>query len=190
MTVNLKELIRGIQRQISLKIEKAIATVFVRAQVKEVYEENGKFYIRATSLLNNREISSTKYSGHRIGNGRGIIVFPKPGDVILALNILGEYFYLTSVYDEYTSTPDNQVLSDKNSMFIINNDFGSYICLQESNDIILKTKDGAKVRLYNDGGFKVFNKSNHGLEMDSTGNLTTRALSTSSTTSPGVWEGL
>ena len=54
-------------------------------------------------------------------------------------------------------------------------------------DIIFECKDGSKIRLNDDGSFKLFNKDNYGIEVDASGNMTLRGVSINATQSPGSW---
>lgn len=177
-----KALIRGIRKMIVDKIEEAIVGLVVRMQVTDIYYDNGKVYIKANSVNDGTTDEKIKLLSHGLGNGRGIISYPKIGDFGLVLNILGERFYIGSMFDEYTKYPDKQIL-DKDSTYIINNDFASYICIHKNNDIIIKTKEGGKIKLGNDGVVKVFNKDNYGLDVDENGVVKIRGSNASGSSS-------
>lgn len=193
----IKEVIRGLKKMIIERIEKATTNLFIKVQVKEVYETDGRLYIRANSLHNDEELFDVKLLSHGLGHARGIIAYPKPKDFGVIINILGEQFYIGSTHDDFTKFPDTQIPLSKDSMFLINNSFGSYICLHENNDIILKSKNGSKIKLGNDGSLKLFNKDNFGLDIDKDGNVLLRGANASGssssayeTSSPGTWDNL
>lgn len=172
MTKMLMDAIRQVNKQSKTILERFMSKYIFKIQVTDIDVDDNKTLISGVALVNSREFSDIKLSGINIGNGRGIISFPKIGDICLVLNLFGEYIYLASIYDEVTRIPDNQVVINKESMIFINKSYGSYIHFNDSDDIIITTKTGAKVKLLKDGTFKLFDKNNYGIQSDGNGNVT------------------
>jgi hypothetical protein len=186
-----KDIVRGLQKNVVLKIEKSFASLITRVQVKSVAKDKiGNYVIKVKSLINAREIDGVKIINTKLGNGRGFISYPKPGELGLVLNAQGEYFYLGSIFDVYSKIPDKQIQKDPEGMFLINNDFGSYLAILKNEDVIIRTKAGAKIRLYNDGSFKLYGKTNHGIEVSASGVVTIRGTTINHTQSAGTWQDL
>jgi len=181
------EFIQRIKADINDRIEKAITNLFFKVRVTDIIEDEGKKYITGGRIENSEQINRIKLTGIAVGNGRGVISLPRAGDVIVVMSLFGEYFYVTSVYDEYSQSADNQIPVNENELMIVNKSWGSFVKMDASDNIILNTFDGAKIRVNKDGSFKMYNKDNYGIESNANGDITIRGKTVNHTQTPGQW---
>jgi hypothetical protein len=137
--------------------------------------------------------------GVGLGNLKGIIRVPDVGDLVV-VGFMDERrnvpIILGSVTDVFTQSPDTPPAIKIGEMIIVARALGSFIFFKENNDLIIRTADssgnldnGCKVRLGADGSFRIYNKTGHGIEVDTSGNMLLRSATVPipETTTPGVF---
>jgi len=184
-----KDLVRGIQKKTNDMIKKSLARFIITVKIEDVTNRNNQLFITGTEINKGRKINDIKFSGINLGNGKGIIFYPKNNDIILVLNLFGEYIYLNSLYDTYTGTPDNQIQVKSGELYIVSKSFGSYIKFKDNDDLVLHTNTGAKFKISKSGSFKLYNKDGYGIDCTINGDVTIRDQSGTATTtsSPGTF---
>lgn len=170
--MDIKNIINDLKKYVVKTFHDNIAKLILKVQITDIVNLDNKIYVTGVDIITSDEINKIKISGLNVGNGRGIIALPKTDDIILCLNLFGEYFYLANIYDEYTFSKDNHVPIKKNEMLLINKDWGSYIRFSDKDDLIIDTIDGAKYKLNKDGSFKLLDKGGYGITSDGSGNIT------------------
>ena len=138
--------------------------------------------ITQTESFDNVEIM-----GVGLGNGKGQIKMPNINDVVLVAFLPNSVtpVVLGTLFDTYSSVKDTKLDVRTNEYFVNNKANGGYIHIDDNNNIKLISYNGAKVRLNNDGSFKLFNKDNYGIECDDSGNITIRGVAINHTQTPG-----
>lgn len=132
--------------------------------------------------------------GIGMGNLKGIYRYPNIDDFVI-VGFMGSLpIILGTIPDYFTQKPDNTPLIKLDEMLFVAKENGSLILFMDNNDIIIRTADssgnlsnGCKFKLKGDGSFKIYNKTNHGIEVDATGNMTLRGITINSTIVPGTW---
>jgi len=114
-------------------------------------ETNGN--IVARRLFEKNQITDIIVCSVGLGNDRGIAVGYEPGDYFIGAKINGQVFLLNTIYNEYNPIPDVKIIP-------------------KSKEMIIKSNSGSKIKLSQDGSFKVYNSNNYGIECDSSGNIT------------------
>lgn len=171
-------------------IKTALARFILLIKVEDVLTENNQLLISGTELNKGRKINRIKFSGLNFGNGRGVVFYPKTNDIIMAVNLFGEYIYLTSLYDTYTGTPDNQIQIKSDEMYIVSQSFGSYVKFTSEDNIVIHTNNGAKYKLLKSGGWKLYSKDGYGIECSDDGEVLIRdktGTEVGYTNSPGTF---
>jgi hypothetical protein len=168
----MKSVITGLKSHMVTYFDKKISNFIFKVQISDIYDVDGKYYLTGTNIINQRQVEDIKLSSHNLGNGKGIVVFPKVGDICLCLNLLGEFIILGNVYDDFSTSPDNQVNVSKGELVLINKDWGTMIKFDEFDNLNITTKTGGKIKLNKTGGFKLYDKSDYGIESDGLGNIT------------------
>ena len=92
-----------------------------------------------------------------------------------------------SVFDVYSNTKDSRVDVRENEYFVNNRINGSYIHINNVDDVTIKTPNGAKIKIGGDGSFKFFNGGNFGIECDASGNFIFRGVTINSYNVAGSW---
>ncbi len=134
--------------------------------------------------------------GLGLGNLKGVMKFPSQGDLVLVafMDDTPNPFILGTVFDVFTQTPDNIPILNEDELLISNKTKGARIKINKEDDIIIRATDssgnadnGSKIVFKSDGSVKVFNRTNHGLEISSSGAVTIRGTSVNFTQSGGVF---
>jgi len=138
------------------------------------------------------EFDRVKIMGMGLGNFKGVMKLPSRDDYVVVgffggksntPVVLGTLFAQSNINAQAIPTvKDNQLL-------LINKEKGSYINLDEDNNIILRNVDNSgnklnKIKLSNDGSFEVMNKDGYGIECDEDGNITMRGTTVNFTQTP------
>ena len=124
-------------------------------------------------------LDDVPFIGLGLGHKKGMIKYPSVGDFVIVAYIDKQPIILGTIYDVFTQSPDSPPLIKLDEMCIVQKENGSIILMKDNNDVMIRAADstgnfdnGAKIRINNDGSFKVFNKGNFGVECDAAGNLT------------------
>lgn len=130
--------------------------------------------------------SNVLISGIGLGNLKGVYNTINVGDYVI-VGWLGKTkpIILGTINDYINQIDDNIPLIKEDEMILISQEAGAFIIFKADNTIVIKTKDGSKIRLNNSGHFKLFNKDNYGIECDVDGNLILRGVTISSTNTTG-----
>lgn len=151
-------------------------------------------------------------AGLGLGHMKGIIKYPAVGDMVLVAFMDKQPIVLGTVFDWFSQNPDSVPLIKEKELMMIQKEKGSIILMKDNNDVKIQitaedgsftnmpsfvlygdgkveliSKEGAKIRLNLDGSFKIFNKTNHGIEVDSSGSMTIRGTSINATQNGGTW---
>jgi len=133
-------------------------------------------------------------AGIGLGHGKGIIKYPSVGDFVLVAFIDEEPMILGALFDYFTTSPDSVPVIKLDELIIVAREKGSLILMKDNNDVIIWIADasgdlnnGARIKLSSDGGFKLFNAANFGIECDSAGNLVLRGVAIDHRNVPGVF---
>ena len=138
----------------------------------------------------NESFNNVESLGVGLGNGKGQIKLYNENDLVLCTFIQNSQtpYILGSVYDIFSPTQDTRMSIKQNEYFVNNKANGSFIFIDENDNIKIRTPNGAKLKLNADGSFKLFSQNNLGVEIDSSGNLTLRGTNIYHTQSSGEWE--
>jgi len=131
-----------------------------------------------------------------LGHNKGIMCLPSVGDWVLITWLGGVQerpFILGCIFDDFTQGQDNIPQIKEGQMLLCPQEAGSFISINPDHSVVIKTVDdnnnpanGAKIKLYPDGSFKMFNKENFGIEIDKDGNMTLRGTTINATQNPGT----
>jgi len=140
-------------------------------------------------LNTNEPYDEVEMLGVGLGNGKGQVKLPDVDDIVVCAFIADSQIpvVLGTHYDVFSTKKDARMDVRSNEYFVNNKINGSYIHIDEDDNIIFKTPEGAKLRLAADGSLKLFNKTNHGIEIDASGNMIIRSVSEDHLTSAGSW---
>ena len=121
----------------------------------------------------NQRYENVQIASLGIGNLKGSFMLPAVDDIVLVTFIQNSEtpVIIGSIFDKYTNEPDNLPDVREDEYLISNQPNGAYIQLRDDNTITVKSVEGAKVRLKQSGGFKLFDKNNYGIESDGEGNI-------------------
>lgn len=132
--------------------------------------------------------------GLGLGHKKGVITYPSIGDYVVVSFMDTKPIILGTVFDYFSQKPDSVPVIKMNELAIVQRENGSIILMKENNDVLIRASDstgnfdnGARIRINADGSFKVFNKGNFGIEVDSAGNMTLRGVTINGTQTPGTW---
>lgn len=90
------------------------------------------------------------------GHLKGIIKMPDEGDFVLVSNLVGRRFVLMSIFDTFTSSPDQIPPIQAGEMMFINKSRGSFIKFDTNDNIIIKTASGnSEIRIKEDGTIEI-----------------------------------
>ena len=179
---SLKASIKDIMREEIIKLKSM--DLFV---VTGVNEESLTVNIKRFNV--NESYDDVELLGLGLGHGKGQIKLPEVNDVVLVTFVANSQkpIILGTLFDVYSSVKDTKIDVKLEEYFVNNKLNGSYLFIDENNNIIFKTPNGAKIRLNEDGSFKLYNKDNYGIDIDSSGNLVLRGVSIEHTQTPGPW---
>jgi hypothetical protein len=138
----------------------------------------------------NESYSSVAIVGLGLGNGRGQLKLPLVGDVVVAGFLANSEtpVVLGTVFDVFSTVKDAKLDIRLNEYFVNNRTNGAYIHIDDANNIMLKTPTGGKLALLANGGLKLFNKDNYGIEVKADGDIIIRAkVHVDTTTTPGTF---
>ena len=137
----------------------------------------------------NMSVDRVEMIGTGLGHGKGIIKLPSENDVVMVAFVQDSEkpYVLGTIFHVFSSVKDSKIDVKKNELFLNAQLNGSYVHIDADNNILFKTPNGAKLKLLESGGFKLFNSGNYGIEVDASGNMTLRAVIQNSTTSAGTW---
>jgi len=150
---------------------------------------NPDLTVNITRLNMNTSFDNVEMLGLGLGNGKGQVNLPDENDLVLVAFIANSHtpIVLGTLFDVFTPEKDNKLDVLKDEYFVNNKIDGGFIWITNKNDIILKTPNGAKIKLKEDGSFKLFSKTNHGIEVDASGDVTIRGTTVNYTQNPGTW---
>lgn len=180
---NLKEEIKKIVRDL-IRSEVNNSDIFVVTGV------NTDLTCNVKKLNINLQYDNVEILGLGKGHLKGQILMPEIGDIVYITFINNRIpIILGSLFNNYTSEVDSKIQIRKGEYFVTNKANGGYILIDEDDTMKIVASSGAKIKLNKDGSFKIFNQSNYGIECDTTGNITFRDQSgtTTTTSTPGTW---
>jgi len=136
-----------------------------------------------------KSYNNVQMLGQGFGNFKGQIKLPAVNDIVLVSFITESEtpIIMGTLFDIYSTTKDGRFSIKSNEYFVNGQTNGAFILIDEDNNIILRTPNGSKIKLNEDGSFKLFNKDNYGIEVSSTGVMTLRRTSQVETTTQGTW---
>ena len=142
-------------------------------------------------LNSSENYEHVSFLGFNLGNGKGLISQLEVNDLVLVgfLKDSELPFILGSVFNRYMSSEDQIIPILPGELFLNATINGSYIFINDKEDVVINTNTGSKIKLKKDGSFKLFNKTNHGVEVDSSGNMTFRGVTINHTQTPGDFNG-
>lgn len=122
----------------------------------------------------NQQYDNVKIVGTGLGNLKGQIKLPDVNDIVIVSFIQNseQPVILGSVFDTLTNTPDTKLTISSSEYFVNNKANGSFLLIDDENTITLRTPNGAKLRLKDDGEFKLFDGNDYGVQSDGSGNIT------------------
>jgi len=132
--------------------------------------------------------------GTGLGNLKGVIAHPEVGDLVLVgwLDTTSTPIVFGSIMDNFSQKPDSAPLIKRQELFLTNKQAGGIIYMMQDNSIVARAADaagnlanGARLMIKPDGSFKLFNKDNFGIEVDSGGNMTLRGVTINHVQTPG-----
>jgi len=128
--------------------------------------------------------------GIGLGNGKGLIKLYNENDLVIVCFIMNsnQPYIIGSIYDIFSNEKDTRMSINENEFFVNNKPDGSYIFIDENDNVKIKTPSGAKMKLNADGTFKLFSSDNLGIEIDSSGQLILRGDQIYHTQTAGSWE--
>lgn len=171
--------------------------VWIVTDVYQKKEDNGyisQYTCQIKHLDFKYTLDNVPMVGIGLGNMKGILKYPNVGDMVLVGFMDKQPIILGTVYDYFSQKPDGIPLIKLNELIIVQKEKGSIILMKENNDVLIRACDingvidnGAKIRINADGSFKLFNKTNHGIEVDINGNMIIRGVTINATQTPGTW---
>ena len=137
-------------------------------------------------IFSNIAFKGVQILGLGLGNYRGVYCPIKTDELVLVGWLdTNTPVILGSVNDYINQIQDSIPRIKEDEIVIAPKSLGSVIYIKDDGSITLKTKDGSKLRLNNNGHFKLFNKNNFGIECDQDGNLILRGVTITSTNLAG-----
>lgn len=127
--------------------------------------------------------------GLGLGNGRCQMRLPSVNDIVLVTFIANSKtpIILGTLYDNVSNEKDQKIQLKDGEYYVNSQVNGSFLFFKQDNEIILRTPNGGKIKLKEDGSFKLFDKNNYGIESNGSGGITIRGSSINHTTNPGTW---
>ena len=110
--------------------------------------------------------------GTGLGHLKGVYMYPSVDDFVIVGFLGDQPIVLGSVNDFFTQTPDSVPQIEENEVIVVGKEKGQYIYLNNSGDILIKTVNGAKIKITEDNTFKIFNADDYGIECDASGDVT------------------
>jgi len=181
-----------------LKAMKNLNTVLTDMIQKEITDTKGIDIFEVVNINEdqtynikklNIAVSYNNVQAIGVGLGKGKIKHYNAGDLVIATFITNStnLVILGSIYDNISRTKDTKIQVEDNEYFVNNQANGAFIFMDKNNNIIIRTPDGAKLKLNNDGSFKLFDHTNRGIEMDTNSAMKIRSLDLDFPDDPGTW---
>lgn len=162
--------------------------------VTDVNEEN--YSVNVRHPVRTAEYSEVPVLGLGLGHLKGVMKLPKENDWVLVAflaNSPERPVVLGTLFDVFSQSPDTIPSVANDQLVLVSKEAGSFISLNPDNSILLNSVSsngnpalGAKIKLYPDGSFKVFNRDGYGIECDASGNVTIRGVNITMTQTPGT----
>lgn len=116
--------------------------------------------------------------GLNLGHGRCQMRLPSVNDLVLVafINNSENPVILGTLYDNLSTIKDKKIQLKDKEYFVNAQPNGAFLFFKEDNTIILRTPNGGKLKILDDGSFKLFNNNNYGIECDKDGNLILRGM--------------
>jgi len=162
----IKEILDYVDKKIHFKNDIKIAEV-----ISVNYEKNT---MKVKDLFTKFYIQNVRITTPFKNNGYGFYFYPEIGDFVIVMEYNGLWFNLCSLNNIFLV--DEKDPTGKNKIKFT------------TNDVVIWLKDGAKIKLYKSGAFKLLNKGNYGIYCDENGNITISGKSINFSNSPIVWE--
>lgn len=143
------------------------------------------------------QYDNVRIAGTGLGHMKGLMKLPAVGDWVVVA-FLGvdslQPIVIGSLYDDFSQNKDTIPKVEEDELVLIHKTAGSFLTMKPDGTIIARTvgadgdpDGGSRFKIAPDGSFKLFNKGNYGVEVDSSGNMTLRAVTINATQTGGTW---
>lgn len=183
----LKEL-KNVKTLINDLVEQAVS----KSKGTDIYQVTGvndDLTCNIKQLNSNLAYINVEMIGLGLGHGKGQIKMPETNDIVLVGFIMNSEtpIILGTMFNGQMSYPDVKPGIKANEYFINNRLNGAYIYINEDDGIILRTPNGSRLRLDDNGNFKILNKDGYGISVDSSGNMLLSGITIKHTQTPLTW---
>lgn len=139
-------------------------------------------------------LDNVPFIGLGLGHKKGILKYPNVDDFVVVAYFGDQPMILGTIFDYFSQSPDSIPKIQQDELIIVPKEDGSILLFKNNNDIIIRIADstgnienGSKIKLSNDGSFKLYNKDNYGIDVDVNGLMKLRGTTIIKTQTPGTW---
>lgn len=120
---------------------------------------NNNLTVNIKELNLSKSYDNVEVLGQGLGNSKGMISLPSVGDIVVVGFISNSEFplILGSVFDSFTSTPDNKPAINDDEVFINGKTNGSFIYIDDEGNIRMRTVSNTELKIENNGDLLYYN---------------------------------